>query len=208
MSVKNPLDRTLVVENGRWPSWGSDNVMYFHRMVGDSWGVYQADISNGFTSVTHRVTPNDIDAFTRATIDATKVYGHPPRNGGKRIGYRRCRSDDLKSEEDIKERFHKFKSPNPDVRLFRVSGAFPSFSRDGSILAFVDNEFKSVWIADRNRLCVVFETKGSDNIFSPVWNQCPEKDIFHVCMGPSFNAEKRLDICAMSNVSSKKAKHP
>ncbi|PON82566.1 Tricorn protease [Trema orientale] len=178
MSVENPLERTLVVENGGWPTWGSDNVIFFHRMVGDSWGVYRADISNGPTSVTHRVTPADINAFTPAAIDATKV-AVATIHGGKRIGYHRCRSDDLKSEEDIKERFHKLKSPNPDVGLFRVSGAFPSFSKDGSKLAFVDNEFKSVWIADSKGLRVVFETKGPDNIFSPVWNQNPEKDILY-----------------------------
>ena len=38
-----------------------------------------------------------------------------------------------------------------------MSGVFPTFSADGSKLAFVDNEFKAVWVADSNGLRVVFE---------------------------------------------------
>ncbi|KAL2943679.1 Lactonase drp35 [Bienertia sinuspersici] len=34
------------------------------------------------------------------------------------------------------------------IRLFRVSGGFPTFSSDGSKLAFVDNNFKAVWVVD------------------------------------------------------------
>ena len=41
-----------------------------------------------------------------------------------------------------------------------------------------------------------------DNFFSPVWNQNPEKDTLYVCVGPSFNAKQKLDICAIKNVSS------
>jgi hypothetical protein len=48
-------------------------------------------------------------------------------------------------------------SPHEDVGLFRVAGAFPAFSKDGSKLAFVDNEFKSVWLADSDGMRVVFE---------------------------------------------------
>ncbi|KAF2320152.1 hypothetical protein GH714_024665 [Hevea brasiliensis] len=69
-------------------------------------------------------------------------------------------------------------------------------------LAFVDNEFKAVWVADSQGLRIVYESKGPDNIFSPVWNQDPQKDTLYVCMGPSFNSSKTLDICAIPNVSS------
>ncbi|KAG8633261.1 protein TolB homolog [Manihot esculenta] len=94
-------------------------------------------------------------------------------------------------------------SPQRDVGLFRVSGVFPTFSKDGSKLAFVDNEFKAVWVADKQGLRIVYETKGHDHhIFSPVWNQDPQKDILYVCVGPSFNAGEILDICAIPNVSS------
>ncbi|PON66640.1 Tricorn protease [Parasponia andersonii] len=244
---KPPLGRKKLVENGGWPTWGSDNVIFFHRKVGEFWGVFRFDISNGSTT---RVTPDGIDAITPAAINANEVavatirqksqfsdvrveaqYRHieifdstgnqqplqitqktRPKadhfnpfvlDGGKRIGYHRSRSDLLKSGDDIPRKFFKLDSPHQDVGLFRVSGVFPTFSKDGSKLAFVDNEFKAVWVADSKGLRVVYETKGPDNIFSPVWNQDPEKDILYVCMGPSFNAGKRLDICAIPNVSSR-----
>lgn len=127
-------------------------------------------------------------------------------DGGKRIGYHRCKSELLKTGDDIQRKFHKLDSPHPDVGLFRVSGVFPTFSKDGSKLAFVDNEFKAVWVADRQGLRVVFETKGPNNIFSPVWNQNPEKDILYVCMGPSFSAGQTVNIFAIPVVA-RREKH-
>lgn len=38
-----------------------------------------------------------------------------------------------------------------------MSGVFPTFSADGSKLAFVDNEFKAVWVADSKGLRIVYE---------------------------------------------------
>ncbi|KAL5555707.1 hypothetical protein UlMin_037943 [Ulmus minor] len=246
MNLDKPFNRKIVVRNGGWPTWGSDNVIFFHRKVGEFWSVFRADISQGFES---RVTPDGIHAITPAAIDANAVavatirqksqfsdvrveaqyrhieifYSDKPEqtiqitqktrpkadhfnpfviDGGKRIGYHRCKSDLLKSGDDIQRQFHKLDSPHPDVGLFRVSGVFPTFSIDGSKLAFVDNEFKNVWVADSEGLRIVYETKGPDNIFSPVWNQDPEKDTLYVCKGPSFNADQRLNICAIPNVSS------
>ncbi|OAY43500.1 uncharacterized protein LOC110620688 [Manihot esculenta] len=243
---KPPLDRKRVITDGGWPTWGSDNIIFFHRKVGDFWGVFRFDISSGETV---RLTPDGMDAVTPAAINETKVavatirkkskftdvreedqYRHieifdstapnqsikitqmtRPKadhfnpfiiDGEKRIGYHRCKSDHLKHGDDIPRTFHKLHSPHADVGLFRVSGVFPTFSKDGSKLAFVDNEFKSVWLADSQGLRVVYETRGPDNIFSPVWNQNPEKDILYVCMGPSFDADKTLDIFAIPNVSS------
>ncbi|GJN29951.1 hypothetical protein PR202_gb18219 [Eleusine coracana subsp. coracana] len=97
--------------------------------------------------------------------------------------------------------FHTVQSPHKDVGLFRVSGVFPTISNDGKRLAFVDNEFKAVWVADKAGLRIVYETKGPDSVFSPMWNQNPAKDVLYVCMGPSFNAGKPLEICAIPNVS-------
>lgn len=61
------------------------------------------------------------------------------------------------SGDDIERYFHKLDSPHQDVGLFRVSGVFPTFSADGSKLAFVDNEFKAVWVADSKGLRIVYE---------------------------------------------------
>lgn len=53
--------------------------------------------------------------------------------------------------------FDKLQSLHKDVNVFRVSGVFPTVSSDGSKLAFVDNEFKAVWVADDRGLRVVWE---------------------------------------------------
>lgn len=63
----------------------------------------------------------------------------------------------LQKGDDIPRNFHKLQSPVKDVGLFRVSGVFPTISKDGSKLAFVDNEFKAVWVADSQGLRIVYE---------------------------------------------------
>jgi len=77
-----PLDdRAVCIQDAGWPSWGSDNVIFFHRAVDkkddpDSdrltphWGVYRYDIAAGRTEP---VTPGNIYAMTPAAISETKV---------------------------------------------------------------------------------------------------------------------------------------
>ncbi|MCL7026307.1 hypothetical protein MKW94_025646, partial [Papaver nudicaule] len=55
-------------------------------------------------------------------------------------------------EEEIKRQFQIVASPDPDVGLFRVGGGFPTFSKSGSRLAFVDNHYKTVWVLDNNNI--------------------------------------------------------
>ncbi|KAJ4754116.1 DPP6 N-terminal domain-like protein [Rhynchospora pubera] len=244
------LERKRVIVNGGWPTWGSDNILFFHRKeyygTTTAWRVFRFNISTGETIP---VTPKEFDAVTPAAISENKVavatirmkskfsdvrvdaqYRHieifdttvqgqsvkitqntSPKadhynpfviDGGKRIGYHRCNISSLQNEGEVPKRFHKLDSPHQNVGLFRVSGVFPTFSTDGSKLAFVDNEFKAVWIADKQGLRIVYEREGPDNCFAPVWNQNPEKDILYVCMGPSFNAGKQLDIVAIPDASS------
>ncbi|XP_028122712.1 uncharacterized protein LOC114319849 [Camellia sinensis] len=156
---------------------------YRHIEIFDSTGQQQT------IQITQKTVPK-ADHFNPFVID-----------GGKRIGYHRCKSHLLKSGEDIQRNTHKLESPHPDVGLFRVPGIFPTFSKDGSKLAFVDNEFKAVWVADSKGLRIVYHAKGPDNVFSPVWNQNPEKDILYVNMGRSFQSKETLHICAILNVS-------
>ena len=74
MHIRNPhVERRRVIRNGGWPTWGSDNIIFFHRKKDGFWGVFRADISNGKTRVTHRVTPVGIDAMTPAAINDTEV---------------------------------------------------------------------------------------------------------------------------------------
>ena len=74
MNVEEPYDRRMVVANGSWPTWGSKDVLFFHKKDGAHWGVFRANVSDGVsTSGITRVTPVDIDAITPAAIDDTAV---------------------------------------------------------------------------------------------------------------------------------------
>ncbi|XP_050375528.1 uncharacterized protein LOC126793131 [Argentina anserina] len=268
MNVEEPYNRTKVVENGGWPTWGSDDVIFFHRKddpiprknndkhpKDEFWGVYRADIGKGLTSVTPRMTPANIDGFTPAALDANTVVVVTVRqesglgaareeaqfrhieifdtargpngsttitqntrskadhfnpfvmDGGKRIGYHRGWSEKLEFDKAVKRPFQKLDCPLNDVSLFRVSGVFPTVSKDGTKLAFVDNEFKAVWVADKQGLHIAYEEEGADRVFSPVWDQC--EDTLYVCVGPSFNAKEQVNIIAITKVSNyRRQSHP
>ncbi|KAL5719342.1 hypothetical protein ACHQM5_012135 [Ranunculus cassubicifolius] len=253
--------RTKIVTDGGWPTWGSDDVIFFHRKDSDSedpkdnrWGVYRANVSRDrYGDVVRagepeRVTPENIDAITPAAIDATTVavatirrksgfddirveaqyrhieifessiggsYQSTPLtrringkadhfnpfviDGGELIGYHRCNSD-----VGVDKEFQKLDSAEPGVGLIRVSGVFPTFTKDGSKIAFVDNEFKALWVADRSGVHLAYEEQGSDSLFSPVWNQNPDMDTLYICEGPAFNAKEGVRIRAITHVSSYK----
>lgn len=110
-------------------------------------------------------------------------------DGGKYIAYHRCKSDHLKHGDDAPRHLNKLHSPHEDVGLFRVAGAFPAFSKDGSKLAFVDNEFKAAWLADSDGLHVVFEMGGPDEIFSPVWIK---RRIYCLCIWDRLSKPMKL----------------
>lgn len=251
------LGRKLLIKNGGWPSWGSDNIIFFHRftnmtlvsrMIQKCWAVFRYDISSDETV---QVTPEELDAVTPAAISETKVavatlrdrsrfsdvrvrsctyrhieifdtsgLGPPPvqitekmrmkddhynpfvLDGGCRIGYHRYRSDLVQDVDDVPENLHRIHSPVKDVGLFRVSGLFPTISKDGSKLAFVGNEFKSVFVVDNQGPRIIYEQTDGNCVFSPVWNQNTDKDILYICVGLFFSTDKRLEIYSIHNASS------
>ncbi|KAJ6807793.1 uncharacterized protein M6B38_171825 [Iris pallida] len=158
--------------------------------------IFCSDGSRPHAKITQRVRPL-ADHFNPFVMD-----------GGKRIGYHHQHANSnlhlLKSGKcSDTRRFQKLESPHPEVGLYRAWGVFPTFNKDGSKVAFVDNDFASVWVADtkgQSSPRVVYR-KDADSVFSPVWSQNPEKDTIYVCKGHSFKAEERLDICALVNVS-------
>uniref|UniRef100_A0A803L3I7 Uncharacterized protein n=1 Tax=Chenopodium quinoa TaxID=63459 RepID=A0A803L3I7_CHEQI len=123
MDIEEPLNREFVVIDGGWPTWGSNDVLYFHRNVDKvkiekRWGVFRVHLHEGPTSVT-RVTPEDINN----------------KGGIKRIGYHRCHSDKVNTVND----------KNVVVKVIdsgysRIGGMFaghvnhPCFSPDGRSL--------------------------------------------------------------------------
>ncbi|VAH99984.1 unnamed protein product [Triticum turgidum subsp. durum] len=230
-TAQGGLRRRILIRDGGWPTWGSDNVIFFHRGTGESptnWAVFRYDMA---TKETVRVTPEAIDAMTPAAISETRVAVAAIRQKSRQAARRADQPEDqaerrplqpfrgrrrqphrLPSGQNRRSRhwdnlsapnksFDKMHSPHTDVGLFRVSGVFPTISKDGAKLAFVDNEFKAVWLADTQGLRVVYEKRGSNSVFSTAWNQNPDKDTLYVCVGPSFSAAKPLEIYAISNVS-------
>nr|XP_051222489.1 uncharacterized protein LOC127340782 [Lolium perenne]XP_051222495.1 uncharacterized protein LOC127340782 [Lolium perenne] len=141
-----------------------------------------------------------IEVTRRGTNPKADHYNPFVDDGGKRIGYHRCRTSQAPDEPT--RRVDKLQSPGKDVGLFRVSGVFPTISKDGTKLAFVDNEFSAVWLVDKQSPPrKVYETGGPDRIFSPVWNQNLLLDSLYVCMGPSFHPDNALEICNIPGVS-------
>jgi hypothetical protein len=166
---------------------------------------------SGFGDVRDESQYRHIEIYDTAmpgqVIEVTRLLTNPKADhynpfvddGGKRIGYHRCRTSQAPDEPT--RRVDKLQSPGKDVGLFRVSGVFPTISKDGTKLAFVDNEFRAVWLVDKQGLRKVYETGGPDRIFSPVWNQNLLLDSLYVCMGPSFHPNNALEICNIPRVS-------
>ncbi|XP_057540484.1 uncharacterized protein LOC130818353 [Amaranthus tricolor] len=254
MNVERPLERKLVVVDGGWPTWGSNNVLFFHRNIEKveivkKWGVFRVDLRD--PKLVTRVTPEEINAMTPAAIDENRVvvatvrktftfadqyerepnqYRHieifdvtKPKDqyvevtmktrpmadhfnpfviNDNKVGYHRCNTDKVNAYDVVDKDFYTLQSPDPEVGIFRVSGVFPSISECGTKLAFVDNEFKAVWVADKTGLHMVYKKNDSNSLFSPVWSR--GKDILYVCVGPSFNFKETVQILAITNVSGSK----
>ncbi|TKW25030.1 hypothetical protein SEVIR_3G089900v4 [Setaria viridis] len=250
------LERKVTIRNAGWPTWGSDNVIFFHRAntpddtkkLDVYWGVFRYDIK---AKKEERVTPEGIRAMTPAAISETSVavatliekspanvsaaprknveqyrhieifdttspnsplkitrgmadhYSPIVLDGGSRIGYHCCRTDklmqDKKGNAVAPKKFDKLQTPasHKDVGLFRVTGVFPSISMDGKRLAFVDNEFKAVWVADKDGLRVIHKENGENKVFSTAWSNSKEKTILYICDGPAFTRAKTVEIKAI-----------
>ncbi|KAK3120380.1 hypothetical protein QOZ80_9AG0686610 [Eleusine coracana subsp. coracana] len=74
------MDRKVLIRDSGWPSWGSDNIIFFHRgstnvdpdsgILITAWRVFRHDLN---TNQTCLVTPENISAMTPAAINETKV---------------------------------------------------------------------------------------------------------------------------------------
>ncbi|CAO2145088.1 unnamed protein product [Urochloa humidicola] len=256
--------RDIIIKDGGWPTWGSEDVIFFHRGFDTSppsntarWAVFRYDLRTG---IEERVTPEDIDAMTPAGISETKVAvatvrekskqvimkvertvkqyrhieifdtaGRPTvqitqkmrpegdhynpfvLDKGSRIGYHRCRTDKLlkvvqddgEKSTSIQRKFDSVLPPrsHADVGLFRVTGVFPSVSKNGKKVAFVDNEFKAVWLADSKGLRVVYKVSKKKSVFSTSWNQNDGLDTLYVCEGPAFSIDQPVQIMRLADVS-------
>lgn len=88
-----------------------------------------------------------------------------------------------------------------EVDLIEMLGQYPTVSKDGSMLAFVDRKRKAVWLADSNDLRIVYEKEHANSVFSVSWNQNPNKDTLYICVGLSFSFSMPVEIYAILNAS-------
>ncbi|KAL9242618.1 hypothetical protein vseg_016603 [Gypsophila vaccaria] len=65
--VSDPANRTVLADRGGWPTWSSDDTLYFHRQCEDGWwSIYRVDFPA--TAPPRRVTPAGVHAFTPAAF--------------------------------------------------------------------------------------------------------------------------------------------
>ncbi|KAI3942300.1 hypothetical protein MKW92_024125 [Papaver armeniacum] len=201
MNVEEPYDRRLVVKNGGWPTWGSDNIIFFHRKDANGWGIYRADISSGGVIP---VTPDSIDAFTPAAIDATTVAVVTIRQNSEfdeKAEYRHIEIFSSTGEQEP-TRVTQITNPttdhfNPFVIVDRKMsvGKRIGYHRCSTNETLSPYDFKIVWVLNGGRYNL-----AENRVFSPVWDQKNEKKLY-VCIGPSFSSDETVNIYAIGNVS-------
>lgn len=66
--------RTIVCQNGGWPTWAGDSTIYFHRQADDGWwSIFRIDLPDNFelsgqSYAPRRITPPGLHCFTPAAM--------------------------------------------------------------------------------------------------------------------------------------------
>lgn len=118
------------------------------------------------------------------------------------IGYHRCRGThpDGSSTASVDLRVESVTSPLENLSLIYVDGSFPSFSPDGSLIAYVGS-------SDDSAAMNVMRLDGSENrkvftgdVFGLAWDPT-RKDIVYAAHGPVFRStQTSVHIVAVYNV--------
>lgn len=124
---------------------------------------------NMFVEITKPISPN------------THHYNPFISRDSAQIGYHRCRGRSNGSPL-ILENLH---SPLSDISLFRIDGSFPSFSPDGSHIAYVGLPGLYVVNSDGTGKREVF----SGNAFPTAWDW-KRKGVIYTSHGPEFATER------------------
>ncbi len=155
--------RRLVVRDGGWPAFAADGrSLFFHSRRQGDWGIWRVNLDG---SNLERITSSDVEAYTpRASWDgewllasvlrgehrqiemmnlATKKWVPVTQDAsdhwnpsisidGGRVVYHKARPDFTAANVELWGT-----PPGTELRLFRLSGAFPAFSPDGGQVALV-----------------------------------------------------------------------
>ncbi|ONK63046.1 uncharacterized protein A4U43_C07F10850 [Asparagus officinalis] len=105
-SPSTPSDRTVICDDGGWPTFSGDSTVYFHRKAGDGWwSVFRLDLTEDFDSPDRfdgepkRITPPGVHAFTPSASHNGKWIAVATRR--KETKYRHIEIFDLETERFI-----------------------------------------------------------------------------------------------------------
>ncbi|KAM0000199.1 putative transcription factor WD40-like family [Helianthus debilis subsp. tardiflorus] len=179
--TQNGLDRVKVVEHGGWPSWVDDSTFYFHRRVAT-----RRPGSDYRHIELYDVVSGKFKELTRLVAPKANHYNPFISPDSSRVGYHKCRGAGSNGKMIKNDLFlESIKTQAPDVSLFRIDGSFPSFSPDGSRIAYV-----------RLPGLYVVNSDGSGNrvlnpditAFSTAWDP-KRKGVIYTSIGPTFASE-------------------
>lgn len=158
---------------------------------------------------TRRTSYRHIEIFdlqTRKFIPVTASI-HPDTNhynpfispSSRKIGYHRCRGVDQDADTIINPRLEYQKSPIVGVSLYRIQGAFPAISPDGSLVAFVNSPNDSASVAMMNLDGSQKHPVYNASVFGTNWSPT-RKGILYGSQGPVFKSVKAsVHIIAIQN---------
>ncbi|KAM0000200.1 putative transcription factor WD40-like family [Helianthus debilis subsp. tardiflorus] len=179
--TQNGLDRVKVVEHGGWPSWVDDSTFYFHRRVAtrrpnsDYRHIELYDVVSGkFKDLTRLVAPKANHYNPFISPDSSWV------------GYHKCRGAGSNGKMIKNDLFlESIKTEVPDISLFRIDGSFPSFSPDGSRIAYVGLPGLYLINSDGSGNRVIDPDVSA---FPTVWDP-KRKGVIYTSLGPTFASE-------------------
>eukprot|EP01018_Ginkgo_biloba_P014790 Gb_30451 [translate_table: standard] len=226
--------RKLLAENGGWPSWADDHTVFFHRRADDGWwSIYRVTLSS---STLRRITPPGIHVFTPAasltgrwiavaTRRQNTKYRHieifdldtetfteltaliSPRSNhynpfvsSEKIGYHKCRGG------GVVPALESVKSPLPKLSMLRIDGTFPSFSPDGSLIAYIPDVGEIGFLGFEGGGVYVIGSDGTGRrkifpwaAFGTAWDW-KKPGVVYTSHGAAFaSRETRVDIVAIYN---------
>ncbi|XP_051139327.1 uncharacterized protein LOC127257080 [Andrographis paniculata] len=138
-------------------------------------------VSKRFTPLTQSVNPNAHHYNPFLSPDSTWV------------GYHRCRgaSGDANGSKLVLENI---RSPLPHTSLFRIDGSYPSYSPDGSRIAFVKSPGLFVMNSDGSGVREIF----SQTAFATAWDW-KRNGVVYTSTGPTFAAEStEVDVISIN----------